>query len=39
LVGRPRPPQAEPSKKKRGFWARVFGVGKDEKKEDKKPPQ
>jgi penicillin-binding protein 1A len=31
---------AEPAKKKkRGFWARVFGVGKDESKEEDKPRQ
>jgi hypothetical protein len=29
---------AEPAKKKkRGFWARVFGVGKDEEKPEKPP--
>jgi penicillin-binding protein 1A len=27
---------AEPAKKKRGFWARVFGIGKDKDDEDKK---
>jgi penicillin-binding protein 1A len=32
------PPPGEPEvKKKRGFWSRVFGVGKDEKKKDPKP--
>ena len=33
---------AEPAKRKRGFWSRVFGIGKgdDRKKDDrKKPPQ
>jgi hypothetical protein len=27
----------EPKKKKRGFWSRLFGGGKDEPKDDKKP--
>jgi membrane peptidoglycan carboxypeptidase len=26
----PTPPPEEPKKKKRGFWSKVFGVGKDE---------
>jgi hypothetical protein len=33
-----RPEAKEPEKKKRGFWARVFGRGKD-KSEDRKKPQ
>jgi penicillin-binding protein 1A len=28
--------QPEPPKKKRGFWAKVFGVGKDDKKKNEK---
>jgi 1A family penicillin-binding protein len=42
----PEPPKVEEPKKKRGFWARVFGKGdkkeeekKDEKKDDKKKPE
>ena len=29
----------EPPKKKRGFWARFFGVRKDKEKKDPKKPQ
>jgi penicillin-binding protein 1A len=32
------PEQAEPDKK-RGFWSRIFGRGKDKKDDKKKPPQ
>jgi 1A family penicillin-binding protein len=40
----PEEPAAEEPKKKRGFWARVFGVGKDKKdekdeKDEKKPEE
>ena len=33
-----KPPAAEEPKKKRGFWSRVFGIGKD-KKDDSKPEE
>jgi penicillin-binding protein 1A len=37
------PPPAPQEKKKRGFWSKLFGVGKDEKtekpKDEKKPPE
>jgi penicillin-binding protein 1A len=32
----PPPPTVEAPKKKRGFWSRVFGIGRDEDKKDKK---
>ncbi len=40
----PPPPTVEAPKKKRGFWSRVFGIGRDrdekqEKQEDEKPPK
>ena len=42
-AAQPSAAQPEPEKKKRGFWSRFFGTGKDEKKDDKKdekkPPQ
>jgi 1A family penicillin-binding protein len=34
----PEPPRAEEPKKKRGFWSRVFGIGKDEPKRRVRPP-
>ena len=34
----PAPATAEEPKKKRGFWSRVFGIGKDKKQEDPKKP-
>ena len=38
-AGAPAPPgaaEAEPAPKKRGFWSRVFGGGRDKKDEDRK---
>ena len=32
-----QPKEAEPEKK-RGFWSRLFGRGKDKKDDKKKPP-
>lgn len=35
----PPPPTVDPPKKKRGFWSRVFGIGRDDSREEQKPPK
>jgi penicillin-binding protein 1A len=35
----PSPEAASPPKKKRGFWSRVFGIGKDDESRPKDPPK